>query len=134
MAKQCMSRKLRQPRPRTCTISDEPWKLWLNGQKVSKNLPALMHAHVLEPAIKLYWEKRIPPESWHKTDWTALEHASNNIPLEQRVSKTKRVTGMLGVGKFLFHWKAWDSPNFPRYQAGIPEDMEHVLICPANST
>jgi hypothetical protein len=134
MAKQRMSRELRQPRPRKFTISDEPWKLWLKGQKVSKNLPALLHAHVSEPAIKVYWEKRIPSESWHKTDWTALEHASNNISLGQRVSKTKRVTGMLGVGKFLFHWKAWNSPNCPRCQAGIPEDIEHVLTCPANST
>eukprot|EP00978_Attheya_sp_CCMP212_P007805 scaffold18161_cov56-Attheya_sp.AAC.2 len=31
MAKQRMSRELRQLRPRTFTISDKPWKLWLSG-------------------------------------------------------------------------------------------------------
>jgi hypothetical protein len=111
------------------TITDEPWQLWLGEAKISNKLPEQLYTHFSKPRAKKYWAKRLPPASFDDVDWNATGHASRNLSFGQRVSKTKRVVGMLGVGKFMHTWKIWEQAACPQCDAPL-EDMEHVLKCP----
>jgi hypothetical protein len=129
LAKDRLARQTLVVTPPDNTITDEPWQLWLGNTKVSNNLTKQLYTHVSKPTVKKYWAKRLPDDTFEEVDWKATGYASRNLPQGHRVAKTKRVVGMLGVGKFLYMWKIWDNSKCPQCEAPM-ENMEHVLKCP----
>lgn len=111
-------------------IADEPWRLFLQGIKVTKRMNTCILEHCAGFDLREYWHTHQVDQSLHSSVyWEAVGMAQRSLPWSRRCSKLKRVTGMLGVGKFMQRWNQQSHSKCPRC-GDSPEDMEHVLTCP----
>jgi hypothetical protein len=131
LAKQRRALHDRNPLPSDAQqhIEGEPWRVFLNGIKVSKNLHTRLYEHCAGPALIEYWKsRRLGDLDHHHVHWAALAKAQQSLTWGHRCGKSKRISGFLGVGKNLHRWKQQSHSRCPRCGDG-PEDMLHVLVC-----
>jgi hypothetical protein len=107
LAKQCRAlhdRRAHPPDDLQHDIDGEPWQLILDGKKVCKNGKDRLFKHCASPALMEYWKTRrlamTTPTDLHTV---ALEKAQYSHSWACQCGRTKRITGILGVGKNLKH-------------------------------
>jgi hypothetical protein len=54
--------------PRNFALSHEPWSLWMNGDKVKKNIDQTLYELVHAPIAKNFWtfKEKISVEAFHQ--------------------------------------------------------------------
>eukprot|EP00978_Attheya_sp_CCMP212_P031816 scaffold121745_cov35-Attheya_sp.AAC.3 len=115
-------------------IEGEPWQLILDSKKVSKNFKERLFQQCATQALMAYWKtRRLAVTSPTELHTMAMEKAQHSHSWGHRCGRAKRITGILGVGKNLKRWKHQPHDRCPRCGDG-PEDMLHVLTCPAADT
>jgi hypothetical protein len=81
----------------------EPWSLWINGQKLTKDLHTTIYdlAHSGEARNYRVEENWAPNDAFKDISWESIKGAMKNIPRSWRVFVTKHVAGVCGVEKFM---------------------------------
>lgn len=120
--------------PRHHNIEGKPWQLWVQGEKLTKDIQGSIYSAVHNRELWQYWETKrdIDPDGLQMIDWPAIGKAMQALPRSRRVFISKHVSGMCGVGKFMKRWKEWDSDSCPR--CGMVEDAAHVWQCKGPGT
>jgi len=110
-------------------IAYEPWSLWIDGQKLIKNVPECLYDQAPLPKAQTFWsnKKSLNTNIMQYIDWTVIKRARkmSNQYINRFISK--HTVGMCGVGKFLVQWKESDDPSCPR--CGAFEDSSHICHC-----
>jgi hypothetical protein len=115
-------------------VDEEPWQLWVEGVKVTKNILPTIYSAIHTPTSVEYWAQKhlIPPDIIKKVDWQMIGRSMHSLPRTRRIFITKHTSGMCGVGKFMKQWKEWTSDSCPR--CGMMEDAPHVWRCKGAGT
>lgn len=126
MAKRFMA--IAKTLPRHYCITNKPWSLWHQDQKlvrVAQKIYKIVHD---KEAINYWQEKeKIPKEAMDFVNWESINTAMKLVPHSSRWFITKHTVGMCGVGKWMWCWKKWEKDEYPR--CGSSEDANHVWIC-----
>jgi hypothetical protein len=122
------------PSPCHYDIKGEPWQLWVNGSKITKEIQKQLYEAVHSSFSEEYWASKpnSSPASVRLVNWRTIGFAMKTLPRTRRVFLSKHISGMCGVGKFMKRWKDWDSDRCPR--CGSPEDATHVWLCKGPGT
>jgi len=107
---------------------------YVGGQRVVKNIQAMLRHHINGlPAIK-YWQQHrsLMPAIWAKIDWPSYQQAMSEIPLHRRCWVSKFVSGHFSHEKNMQRWRFRSAANCPRCQHPL-EDKLHTIRCPANA-
>jgi hypothetical protein len=123
-----------QSQPRHLNIAGEPWQVWVNGNKLTRDIQPTIYLAVQGVDSEKYWsnKKDIDPSGVELVDRTAIGRTMRTIPRNRRVFVMKHVSGMCGVRKFMKCWKEWPVVSCPR--CGEPEDSSHVWSCKGTGT
>jgi hypothetical protein len=74
----------------------------------------------------------LPSAAFLDVDWDAINSATSHFPPLYKLWMSKHVSGFLGMGKMMKHWKFWNHQKCPCCQH-IKEDKAHLLTCPDQS-
>jgi len=68
--------------PRHFNIVGEPWQLWVNNVKLTKNIQTTIYDYVQGEASVKYWssKKDIDPTGIQLVDWSAIGRTLKSIP------------------------------------------------------
>jgi hypothetical protein len=121
-------------RPRHFSISGEPWSIWIENKKITKDIASTIYEIAHVDQIKQYWinKDKVSAEKFSAINWKAIGKAMEQSTRSRRVFISKHTVGMCGVGKFMHRWKQRDSPNCPR--CGQFEDASHVWLCSGSNS
>ena len=96
--------------------------------KITNGAAQLIHDTFHASRIKAYWEEQSAITSSHEVDWEVLRKANSERSVAQHVFTVKRVSGYIGVRKWLYRWK--QGPSASCLLCGVEqEDMSHVYRC-----
>jgi hypothetical protein len=120
--------------PRHFSIAGEPWQLWVQEKKITRDIQTTIYGVVQEKDSELYWssKKDVDPLGIPLVDWQTIGCSMKQIPRARRTFIMKHTSGMCGVGKYIQRWKEWDTDACPR--CGQPEDSIHVWMCKGPGT
>jgi hypothetical protein len=111
-------------------IYKEPWRIWIGGRKICKDVAYQITDHIHGSKARKYWDDKrrfgLPGSS--AIDWETVERAMSTSSFRRRQWVTKHTSGFCGTGKMMKLWKQRSSAACPR--CGVePEDVEHVWKC-----
>jgi hypothetical protein len=110
-------------------IQGEPWRIELNGKKVSSNLRDKLRESCCMPQALAHWDRkgRFGPFASTDIDWEVLGTAmKQSKPNRQRwVSKT--ISGFCATGLMMKRRKERDTDECPR--CGATENVLHIWRC-----
>ena len=98
--------------------------------KIYNDLVSTIHREFHAYNLRVYWKEKGTIINDAEVDWDILKRTNATRTIAQHIFTVKRVSGYLGVGKWLHRWKKQQDPscllcNFPN------EDIHHVYNCPA---
>jgi len=108
--------------------------MWMDLQdqgriKITNGAAQLIHDTFHASRIKAYWEEKSAISSLNAVDWEVLSKANSGRSVAQHMFTVKRVSGYIGVRKWLYRWK--QGPSASCLLCGAEqEDMSHVYKCP----
>jgi hypothetical protein len=109
-------------------IRGEPWRIAINGKKITSNLRETLREACNMPTALSYWDRkqRFGTLDSREIDWEALGNAMQATPNRQRwVSKT--ISGFCATGRMMKRPRERDTDACPR--CGHPETVEHIWTC-----
>ena len=114
----------------TSDFGDNNWSIWLNGQKLIKDIRWNIIDHIQGTAIKSHISKTtmISLETVEDIDWDMVEKSTKLLPINKRLWLLKHVSGFAPTASKMVHRNEWDNDLCP--QCGIcRETVEHLLEC-----
>jgi hypothetical protein len=112
-------------------MCDEPWSLWIQGEKLSSNVKRNIYNSIHDPEAANTWGLR----DLHDTediDVPARRQATKISIIPRRIWVMKHRHGMTGTGKFMKLWGYRSTHKFPRCGHHC-EKAAHVTICTSPS-
>ena len=109
----------------------EPWPLYFNGKKVSRDFVQRFYEHVSGPPALYHWKHQVDrfgQGSRKDVDWQAVADGMKLLPPHRQRWITQQAAGWGGVGKWMFRYGEWPHSKCPRCTEPV-EDTEHVLLC-----
>jgi hypothetical protein len=111
--------------PQHVSVSNKPWSIWAEEVRSQNNS--------LKPCITLSMKRKLKiteqrKEESQESSQDSIKGAMSKIPRQCKVSHSKHMVRMCGMGKFMKIWKEWDTNHCLR--SGQPEDAPHVWRCP----
>ncbi len=115
------------------TSKGEPWSIWINKEKIIKDIANNMYEHIHGKEAIDYWlrKEKLNSETCSLMASDTIRKAIIQTPLPRRWFLSKHISGMCGVGKFTTIWKDTESAACPR--CGDYEDAPHVWSCKAKA-
>jgi hypothetical protein len=106
--------KLRSPRH--YTLNNEPWTLWINNIKISKDIYTKIYNLIHDEEARSYWinKPEVTYEVFSSVKWEAIQQAMQEVPCTKCLFFSKHVAGMYGIGKVMQRWKLKDDSSCPR--------------------
>jgi hypothetical protein len=85
----------------------EPWKVVIQGQKVSSRLKEALRLKCTSVEAEKYWEgkKHFGNGSLTDVNWDAFGAAMKQMPVTRQHWISKMTSGFCAVGTMMFHWK-----------------------------
>lgn len=113
----------------TPELHGEPWKVTLQGQKISSRLKEELRMACTAVEAEIYWKgkQRFEDGSISDIDWDAFGAALKLMPTKRQHWISKTTSGFCAVGTMMFRRKEHPSPACPR--CGETETVEHVWRC-----
>jgi hypothetical protein len=111
-------------------LCDEPWSLWVQGEKLS-NIKVNTNNFIHDPEAAKIWVSRDLPDTEY-IDIPARRQAAKSSNIPQRIWVTKDRHGMTGIGKFSKLWGYRSTQKCPRCGHHC-ETSAHVTMCTAPS-
>jgi hypothetical protein len=111
------------------TSKGEPWSIWINKEKIIKDIANNIYEHIHGKEAIDYWlrKEKLNSETCSLMAWDSIGKAITQTPLPRRWFLSKHISGMCGVGKFTTIWKDTETATCPR--CGDYEDAPHVWRC-----
>jgi hypothetical protein len=112
-------------------LCDEPWSLWIQGEKLSSNVKRNIYNSIHDPEATKTWGLRDLQDNEDINVPARRQTAkSSNIPLRLWVMKHRH--GMTGTGKFMKLWGYRSTQQCPRCGHHC-ETADQVTMCKAPS-
>jgi hypothetical protein len=113
----------------TPNLYGEPWRVLLNGRKISSRLKEELRSACTAVEAMKYWDgkKRFGEGSTADVDWDAFGAALKLMPTKRQHWISKTTSGFCAVGTMMFRRQEHPSPACPR--CNDIETVEHVWRC-----
>jgi hypothetical protein len=108
-------------------IDGEPWRVTLEGHKVTAQLRESLRDFINSKTALCYWGNKQRFKSGQTIDWESFGAAmrSSSAGIQRWVSKT--TSGFCATGVMMHQRKERQTPNCPR--CGQVEDVQHIWVC-----
>jgi hypothetical protein len=113
----------------TPILHGEPWRVVIQGRKISSKLMEELRLVCTSGAAEQYWagKQRFGQGSIHEVDWDSFGAALKLMPLKRQHWISKTTSGFCAVGTMMFKRKEHPTSECPR--CNEVETVEHVWKC-----
>lgn len=108
-------------------IDGEPWRVSLDGHKVTSQLRESLRQFIYSKTALDYWDGKQRFKSVQTIDWESFGAAmrSSSATTQRWISRT--TSGFCATGVMMHRRKERKTPNCPR--CGQVEDVQHIWLC-----
>lgn len=112
------------------TIGDKNWSIWIQGEKIIKDVRRHLIDHIQGANIKKHISKttNIAHETVNEIDWDMTERASKKMAIARRIWLLKHVSGFAPTASKMYHRNEWGDDLCPQCQL-CRETTNHIYEC-----
>ena len=112
------------------TYGDNNWSLWMNGEKITKDIRKRIIDHIQGSKIKEHISRtnEITMQVVENIDWDGIERAAKSLTISRKIWLMKHVSGFAPTASKMVHRNEWDTNLCPQCQKH-KEDVDHIMIC-----
>ena len=111
-------------------FGDKNWSIWINGEKVIKNVRHRLEDHIQGRTIKAHISRTdaIPLSVVEKIDWENILHASKLLTINRKIWLVKHVSGFTATASKMMYRQEWDTDLCPLCECAR-ETTSHHSVC-----
>ena len=113
-----------------CSLGDKNWSLWIENEKVVKDVKGHLIDHIQGRNTKHHISKtnNITSETVDEIDWIMIERASKKMTIPRRLWLLKHVSGFAPTASKMHHRDEWDDDLCPQCNL-CRETTNHIHEC-----